>query len=108
MLDRDVEELDCLIAGDCLFKGPDGTTVDKAADLETHRSGRLLVQKLEPLDTTVDVVDENTAELILLARMRVTFDGEAHEGAYRYTRRYERRDGRWQVTFAQAVPARVE
>jgi hypothetical protein len=43
MLAGDVEELDRLLHPELLAVGPDGPMIDKAGDLEAHRSGVITV-----------------------------------------------------------------
>ncbi len=85
MLASDLEELDALIDPDLLFVLADGTVVDKQADLDAHRSGRVRITKLDPSDQRIAVHNSAAVVTVLMAATG-TFGGVPFEGRYRYVR----------------------
>lgn len=106
VLERDVDALGRLLADDVRFVGPDGSIVDKAKDLETHRSGAMRVVRYEPLEEPeVHSIAPEVYRLLTRIDVAVEIAGVRHEGRYLYTRIYVRRNGHPQIVLAQAVPA---
>lgn len=46
MLEHDVNALDGLLHDDLLFITPDGQTITKAMDLDAHRKGLMIIEKI--------------------------------------------------------------
>jgi ketosteroid isomerase-like protein len=103
MLASDVAALTDLLHDELVFRGPDGAIVGKEADLASHAAHRLRLTRLEFEEIRVEV-DGHIALVTVLAILAGTFDGKVCDGNYRYTRRWRKTDGRWQV-IAGAVGA---
>jgi ketosteroid isomerase-like protein len=100
----DVDELDRLLHPDLLAVGPDGQLVDKAADLEAHRTGVFTISELEEQDVRVTIRDD-TAMTFVVLRVRGTIAGEEVGGTLRYTRTWVRAAEGWRVFAAHISPA---
>jgi ketosteroid isomerase-like protein len=99
-----VDELDRLLHPELLAVGPDGQLVDKAADLEAHRSGVFTISELEEEALRVRVLD-NTAITFVVLRVRGTVAGDEVAATLRYTRTWVRDGGCWRVLAAHISPA---
>lgn len=95
-LASDVEALDRLLDDALVFTSFDGTLASKADDLAMHRSGRMRITRMEPMErrmlhlgqTSVVNVKMDAAALI---------DGAPIEAVLRYTRVWHKRDEGWRV-----------
>jgi ketosteroid isomerase-like protein len=103
MLASDVEELDRLLHPDLLAVGPDGQLVDKAADLEAHRSGVFTISALTAEDVRVLLVGETAVTFVVLA-VRGAIGEQEVSGLMRYTRTWTRDGGVWRVVAAHIAP----
>lgn len=105
MLAGDVGALERLIDDRVMATGPDGRRFSKADDLETHRSGTLVIQALTEEEISVLVVGDTGVSGVLLA-LTGAFEGEDFTARLRYTRTWVRHaDGRWRVLAAHVSPA---
>lgn len=100
----DVDELDRLLHPDLLAVGPDGRLIDKAGDLDAHRSGVFTITKLEEEDVRATVVGATAVTFVVL-RVRGTIAGDEVGGRMRYTRTWVFDAGRWRVFAAHIAPA---
>ena len=84
-LHGDVTALERLIDDDLIFTSLDGAIVGKQDDLELHRSGRLRITRMEPIDRRVMILGDIA---VVSAKMNAaaSFDGAVSEGLLRYTR----------------------
>jgi ketosteroid isomerase-like protein len=99
----DVAELDRLLHPDLLAVAPDGSLVDKAQDLEGHRSGIFEIAELHEEDLRVVVAGETAVTFVVLG-IRGRIAGEDASGRMRYTRTWTRAGGVWQVVAAHISP----
>jgi ketosteroid isomerase-like protein len=84
-LQGDVTALERLIDDDLMFAAIDGSIVGKQDDLELHRSGRLRITRMEPIERRVMILGDVA---VVSAKMSAaaSFDGALSEGLLRYTR----------------------
>ena len=54
---NDIDELDRMLHADVRFTGPDGLTIDKAADLAFHRDQAFTLTTVDELDREAQVID---------------------------------------------------
>ncbi len=99
----DLEALDALIADELTFSLPDGATIGKQDDLESHRTGATRFDRLTELSRSSSEYDdggttETTVEAI------IGWNGDRIEAALTYTRSWRIIDGRWQVVSGSAAP----
>jgi ketosteroid isomerase-like protein len=104
MLADDLDELDRLLHPELLAVGPDGTLMDKAGDLDAHRSGVFKIFELDEEDVRVKVVGDVAATFVVL-RVRGTIEDQQVDGRLRYTRTWTRDGGDWRVVAAHISPA---
>ena len=105
MLAGDVGALDRLLDDRVIATGPDGRRFTKAEDLETHRSGTLVIQDLTEEELSVLVAGDTGVTVVLLALTGV-HEGEEFAARLRYTRTWVRHgDDRWRVLAAHVSPA---
>ncbi|GIG69298.1 nuclear transport factor 2 family protein [Phytomonospora endophytica] len=57
LLNNDVSALDAFLHEDVRFTGPDGSTIDKAADMAAHRAQTLLLTEVGEVSREVQVID---------------------------------------------------
>jgi len=57
LLDNDVSALDAVLHAEVRFTGPDGSTIDKAADLAAHRTRTLVLTEVGEVSREVQVID---------------------------------------------------
>ena len=104
VLDADVDALDGLLADEVLYVAPDGSTLDKAADLQAYRSGDLRIHRYDPRgEPSIRRVADEVVLLTTVVDLAAEFRGAAHAGVFRYTRLYVRRAAAWRIAFAQAA-----
>jgi ketosteroid isomerase-like protein len=97
MLHSDVAALDALISDDLVFTNHLGQLLTKKADLETHRSGMLKFNLLEPSEQLLQV---EVPLAIVSVRMKLSgsYDEQPFAAELRYTRIWRRANGgEWQV-----------
>ena len=79
MLASDVDSLERLLHPDLLAVGPDGSLVDRAADLDAHRSGVFEIAELEEEDVRVKLAGDTAVTFVVLA-IRGKIAGEDASG----------------------------
>ena len=96
MLNSDVLVLDELIADDLVFTTHTGLLLNKQADLEAHRSG---IQKLTKIDSSDRQIQYYNDCAVVTVKMELagTYNEQALDGTYRYTRVWAKLQERWQV-----------
>jgi ketosteroid isomerase-like protein len=100
----DVAALERLLHPDLLAVAPDGSLVDRAADLAAHRSGRFAIAAIEERELEVRVAGDAAVTLVVLD-VTGTIDGADASGRLRYTRTWVRDGGEWRVLAAHIAPA---
>jgi ketosteroid isomerase-like protein len=100
----DVERLDRLLHPELLAVGPDGSLVDKATDLASHRDGIFEIAELEEEDVQARVVGDVAVTFVVL-RIRGRIGGAQASGRMRYTRTWVRDGAAWRVVAAHIAPA---
>jgi ketosteroid isomerase-like protein len=105
MLAGDLGQLDRLIDDRVIATGPDGRRFTKTEDLESHRSGTLVIHDLTEEELSVVVAGDTGVTVVLLALTGV-HGGEEFAVRLRYTRTWVRHgDDRWRVLAAHVSPA---
>lgn len=95
-LESDVAALERLLDDDLMFTALDGSVVGKHDDLELHRSGRLRITRMEPVERRIIVLGHI---VIVNVKMNAaaSFDGVESAGPLRYTRIWCKRPGGYRV-----------
>ncbi|MEV4264249.1 nuclear transport factor 2 family protein [Kribbella sp. NPDC049584] len=57
LLANDIAALDRMLHADVRFTGPDGSTIDKAADMASHRSQAFTLTAVDELHREVQIID---------------------------------------------------
>jgi hypothetical protein len=104
-IDRDVAALDRLLADEFVIGGRYGGVTTKAQRLALLSDPDFSFVGINGWDTRV-TADENYGEVSGYAVLTGGYSGhETTSSPYRYTRRFERRDGRWQVVGVEVYRA---
>lgn len=85
MLAHDVNALDLLLHDDLLFITPDGQTITKAMDLDVHRKGLMVIEKISTNIENIHVI-EDLAVVTLIMDTKGKMMNMPIEGKFRYIR----------------------
>jgi hypothetical protein len=98
--------LDRLLDDELLFASFDGTLATKAYDLTLHRSGRLRITRMDPLERQMLHLGL-TSVVSVRVEAAALLDGVPVTGMLRYTRVWHKRPDGWRVVAGHmsAVPA---
>ena len=96
MLSGNVEALDALLADELLFTDHTGRIVDKATDLEAHRSGMIKIDELKPSEQVIRDYG-NVVYVSVLLSISGTFAGQPASGNFRFSRIWKCTGNSWQV-----------
>jgi Domain of unknown function (DUF4440) len=86
LLTNDVAALDQVLHEDVHFIGPDGATIDKATDLEGHRSEAFTLTAVDELDRQVQVIEGVGITRTTLHLLGATREQQAVDVVLAYTR----------------------
>jgi ketosteroid isomerase-like protein len=92
----DVSALDKMLHEDLLFITPDGQTVTKKMDLDSHRAGTMVVDEISLTLELIHVI-ENTAVSTVVYQAKGKMLGKPLEGTFRYLRVWRLFGETWQV-----------
>lgn len=95
-LASDVDALDRILDDCLMFTSFDGSLVTKNDDLSLHRSGRLRITRMEPIESSMVHLGETS---VVSAKMDASpvLDGSPMNAVLRYTRVWHKRSGEWRV-----------
>ena len=82
---RDIDKLDHLLHDDLLFIIPGGDTITKKMDLDSHRAGEMVVEKLNATFENVNIIAD-TAIVTLSIETKGKMLGKDFQGRFRYIR----------------------
>ncbi|QND55117.1 nuclear transport factor 2 family protein (plasmid) [Phyllobacterium sp. 628] len=99
MLASDVSALDALLADDLIIIDHQGRRVDKAQDIEVHRTGVLKLADIEFLDVAIKPLD-NAALVSVRAKVSGAYYDEKFSEKLIYTRVWQRNGDSWIVVLA--------
>ncbi|SUJ21049.1 Uncharacterised protein [Sphingobacterium spiritivorum] len=102
MQKSDIEILDQLLHDDLLFVLPGGEVITKQMDLETHRSGNLVLEKITSSIYSVKQVGENVV-VTLSTNIKGKMQEQYFEGNFRYLRVWKMFDGQLKVIAGSCV-----
>jgi hypothetical protein len=105
-LASDVGTLDRLLDDVLVFASFDGTIATKTDDLSLHRSGRLRITRMEPIDRHMLHLGLTSVVSVKMDAAAVV-DGVPVTGILRYTRVWHKRTDGWRVVAGHmsSVPA---
>jgi ketosteroid isomerase-like protein len=92
----DVAALDKMLHDDLLFITPDGQTVTKKMDLDSHRSHTMVVEEISSTTELIHVI-EDTAVSTVVYQAKGKMLGKPLEGKFRYIRVWRLFGDTWKV-----------
>jgi hypothetical protein len=95
-LSADVSALDELISDNLLFTGLSGELETKAKDLDQHRSGKLKITKLLPLDLQIREIPGGAIASVKMDASAI-IQGQEVPAILRYTRVWIQENDHWVV-----------
>ena len=101
MRTSDVDALRALLAEDLRFRLPDGSVVDRAADLHAHASGALRFLQIEETHRTTEQ-QKGRGSTVSRSRVHLVDPGRFAEATMTYRRSWAIVGGRWQVVAGSA------
>lgn len=96
-LKGDVAGLDALLADDLVFVDFMGRVLDKAADIDLHRTGALKLSRLTFSDLSLRQIDERTVHTVLRVEAEGTAQGAPFAANLRFSRLWRLSDKGWQA-----------
>jgi len=96
MKNCDVHKLDSLLHEDLLFMIPDGQTITKEMDLETYRSGKMIINKITSSEQKIRLIGD-TAIVTATIEMTGLYFNHILDGTYRFMRIWKSYNATWQV-----------
>jgi len=81
----DIRLLDALLHEDLLFIAPNGQTITKQMDLQSHREGAMQVEALVPTIEDVQIIGD-TAVVVVVFDTKGTMLGNPIAGKFKYIR----------------------
>ena len=101
MLKSDVDTLDRLLSDELIFTDHTGHLVEKSADLDGHRTGKVSIDSIEPGERLIKTF-QDTAIVSVLMAIKGKYMDQPFEGKNRYTRVWVKKDHSWKVVAAHA------
>jgi len=102
MQKSDVEILDQLLHDDLLFVLPSGEVITKKIDLETHKSGNLVLEEITSSIDSIKQIGENVV-VTLSSKLKGKMLEQNFEGNFRYLRVWKMFDGQLKVIAGSCV-----
>ncbi|MBW4039623.1 MAG: nuclear transport factor 2 family protein [Acidobacteria bacterium] len=100
----DVATMDKLLSDDYLGITATGEVLTKAQQLDHMRDKKLVLTQLKTSQLKIKLIG-HIAIVTSLAEVEGTSDGDTLQGAYRYTRVYQRMpNGSWKITSFEVTP----
>jgi ketosteroid isomerase-like protein len=96
-LTSDVQALDRLIDDDLVFVTIDGSVATKSDDLALHRSGRLRISRMDPVERTLMHLGTDTCVVSVRMDASAVLDGVEMTANLRYTRVWHKRSDGWRI-----------
>lgn len=103
----DIAFLDKTIHDDLLCMGPDGGTITKQMDMESHRKGDMVVEKLEHHIEDIRIMDD-VAVCTIVYDTKGKMMGNPIAGKFKYIRVWKQFDEGLKVVAAACFQLRVE
>lgn len=92
----DIEMLDELLHDDLLFILPNGEVITKQMDLETHKSGKLILEEITSSIGNINFIEENVV-VTLSSKIKGKMLDQNFEGNFRYIRVWKIFDNKLKV-----------
>ncbi len=85
MQDCNVQKLDELLYDELLFNIPNGQTITKSVDLETYRSGNMLLSEISSSEQEINLIGD-TAIVSVIIEMKGSYFDYSLDGKYKILR----------------------
>jgi hypothetical protein len=95
-LTSDVDALDRLLDDRLMFTSLDGTVVTKSDDLALHRSGRIRITRMDPVERSMLHLG-GTSVVSVKMNAAAVLDGSPMNNVLRYTRVWHKTSGEWRL-----------
>ena len=99
---QDIKKMDELIHNDLMFNIPNGQTITKQMDLESYKSGNMVVDEIEPSDQKIQLIGDNAIVTVIL-QMKGKFMGQSFDGKFKFLRVWKKINNEWQVIAGSSV-----
>jgi hypothetical protein len=96
MKTSNVDALDKLLHDDLLFITPDGQTITKQMDLDSHRSGNMVVEVFISNSDAINVIDDTAISVSTVETKGKMLD-QPIEGLFKYIRIWKLFNDKWKV-----------
>jgi hypothetical protein len=81
----DIDTLDQLLHDDLLFIAPNGQTITKEMDLDSHKSGAMIIEHIIPTIEFINIIDDIAIVTIVMDTKGKMFE-QPIQGNFRYIR----------------------
>lgn len=102
MLNANVETLNRLIHPDLLFNSAMGQTITKEMDLESYRSGLMIVNSITASHQQINII-EDTAVVALTIDINAKYGVQDISGKVRFLRVWKKIESRYQIIAGSSV-----
>lgn len=85
----DIHFLEKILHDDLLFLAPNGSVITKQMDLDSHRAGEMVVEKIVPMIEDIRIMD-GTAVVVVVYDTKGQMLGHPIEGQFRYIRTWKK------------------
>ena len=96
---NDIDALDAILHADVEFVGPDGSILDKDADMASHRAGELKIESVDELSRRVQVIGGIGITRVKL-HIKASVGASPLDAVLMYTRTWLNQDDRWLIVAA--------
>lgn len=102
MLNANVETLNRLIHPDLLFNSAMGQTITKEMDLESYRSGLMIVNSITASDQQINII-EDTAVVAVTIDINAKYGVQDISGKVRFLRVWKKIESKYQIIAGSSV-----
>ncbi|MFI8664333.1 nuclear transport factor 2 family protein [Rhodococcus qingshengii] len=96
---NDIDCLDTILHSDVEFVGPEGSIIDKDADMASHRAGDLELESVEELSRRVQVIEGIGITRVKL-HIKASVGESPVDAVLMYSRTWLHQDNRWTIVAA--------
>lgn len=96
---NDIDGLDSILHADVEFVGPDGSIIDKDADMASHRAGDLEIESVDELSRRVQIIGGIGITRVKL-HIKASVGGSPLDEVLMYSRTWLNQNGRWSIIAA--------
>jgi ketosteroid isomerase-like protein len=99
----DANALELLLHDRLLFNLPNGETKNKVFDIETYRSGKMIVKAIMTREMELSIIDTQTAVVAVTVDLNAQWHDTPIDGSFRYLRIWKKTGARWQIIAGSVV-----